>query len=323
MLVSLVLKVDGEAVSERISGELAVELKESVTPENCRRVEFSLPSKAMGRDIRVAMILPPAFQDNGSETYPVLYMLHGMNAPYDTWTQMSPLRELLKDHPMILVAFDGDPSGWYLDAPKKKESQFKTFFFDELSPFVEQAFRGNGQRAVTGFSMGGFGAIHYMLCQPDYFTSVSSLSGSLRSLADYNQRLLRRMKPLLGGYQEGASAYDILDVTGRMSERLQTGTIPPPLFLACGASDSLLDANRGFRDILMEKNKKIIDQLTAEVADIENAKIRRKTLRNRIAENQINYIYEEAPGGHDFLYWNTASERVGLFHWKWFQVSAQ
>jgi len=293
---------------------------ESMTPENCLRVEFSLPSASMGRTIRVAMVLPPGFESNGRETYPFLYMLHGKEAPYDTWTQMSPLRKLLKDHPMVLVAFDGDPAGWYIDAPAKKDSQFETFFFNELSPFVEKAFRCNRKRAVTGFSMGGFGAVHYMLCRPGYFTSVSSLSGALRSLSDYSPSDLKGLSPLLGTYEPSAPAYAVLDINVRLKEMLATGKMPPPLFFACGANDFLLEVNRRFRDTLMAGNKVILDRLTAEVAGIQDAQARKTALRKLSAERQINYIYEESPGGHDFPYWSAASERVGLFHWKYFQA---
>jgi S-formylglutathione hydrolase FrmB len=297
-----------------------ISFTESLTPENCRRVEFSLPSASMGRSIRVAMILPPCFKDGGSETYPFLYALHGMDAPYDTWTQMSPLRSLLKDHPMILVAFDGDPAGWYIDAPEKKDSQFETFFFKELTPFVERTFRCNGKRAVTGFSMGGFGAMNFMLSNPDHFSSVSALSGALRTPADYEPRIMNRLKPLVGLYEPGARAYAVFDINARLKELLPAGKMPPPLFFACGANDFLLEANRRFRDTLAAQNQQILDGLTAEVSGIQDEKERRIALRKLAAKKQIHYIYEESPGSHDFTYWSAASDRVGLFHWKYFQA---
>ena len=300
-----------------------IHLTESMTSESCRRMDFSLPSASMGRDIRVVMILPPSCTDSGTEAYPFLYMLHGKDAPYDTWVNMSPIRKLLKDHPMVLVAFDGDPAGYYIDAPEKKDSQFETFFFDELSPFIEKAFWGNGQRAVTGFSMGGFGAVHYMLCRPDYFTSVSSLSGALRAKADYDQRRMDYFLPLLGPPDFHPENYAVLDMQGRLKEMLASGAVIPPMFIACGANDFLLEVNRRFRDILEDQNRKIIDQVTAEVAGITDAKEKRDTLRQKIAENQINYLYEESPGDHNFAYWNEASERVGFFHWKQFQNASQ
>lgn len=323
VLSSVVWVTCADGLREKTADGTTVAFTESLTPESCRRIEFSLPSKSMGRDIRVVMVLPPAFEDSGNETFPFLYMLHGMDAPYDTWANMSPLRELLKDHPIVLVAFDGDPAGWYIDAPEKKDSQFETFFFNELSPFVEKAFRGNGKRAVTGFSMGGFGAVSYMLRRPDYFTSVSSLSGALRTRSDYTEKNLESCRPLLGSFDLDAPAYAVMDLNARFKELLRQGMLPPPLFIACGAEDFLLEVNRRFRDTLAGENKKIINRVTAGVADIKDATERKHTLRKRIVESQINYIYEEAPGGHNFVYWNTASERVGLFHWKHFQAGAK
>ena len=98
------------------------------SPEGCSIEKFTVPSKAMGREIRTVVVLPPAYAREGGARYPVLYALHGMGAPYTTWADMSPLRRSLVDHPMILVCFDGDKAGWYIDAKKKPDSRFTTFF---------------------------------------------------------------------------------------------------------------------------------------------------------------------------------------------------
>jgi S-formylglutathione hydrolase FrmB len=65
------------------------------------------------------------------------------------------------------------------------KSLFTTFVFNECIPTIEKQYRINtSQRMLTGFSMGGFGAIHYMLTKPDQFVSVSSLSGWFPSYDD-------------------------------------------------------------------------------------------------------------------------------------------
>lgn len=94
-------------------------------------------------------------------------------------------------------------------------------------------------------------------------------------------------------------------------------------FIACGENDRLLEVNRRFRDSLTAQNQLILDRLTAEVAGIQNEKDRRLTLRRLAVAKQINYIYEESPGGHDFSCWAAASEWVGQVHWKYYQAGAE
>ena len=180
----------------------------------------------MEKDIPYAIVLPATYETESTKTFPVLYCLHGYGAPYDTWAVMSPLLSAIDgDYPAIIVTFEGSTS-WYIDHPSDPSIQYTRFFFEELVPFVESTYRAGrspSMRGVTGFSMGGFGAWHYMLERPDFFASVSALSGAFDRIPN----------------GEGA-----LNPYGRITDRAGTLGTLPPIYMNCGTADSLLSDNR-------------------------------------------------------------------------------
>lgn len=311
------------AVSESTAPQAAGERTVEAMPEGCVRELFTVPSPSMKRDIRAAVVLPPCYKDKPAARYPVLYAMHGMGAPYTTFTDMSPLRKFMVDHPMILVCFDGDRASGYIDSTEKPESQFTTFFFDELMPYVAKHYRTSGREALTGFSMGGFGSMHYLLTRPEAFTSASSLSGAFMLFAPPPPGGQARRSDLLGDYETNKEAYARCAVHARLEAWIADGKKLPPLLLTCGTEDRLIKANRDFVNFLAEQNQKIIDnRIKPEVEKLSD----KDEQRARFAELQrrwmIDFTYVETPGAHDWPYWRGMSEEIARFHWKHFQAAA-
>lgn len=272
------------------------------TVEGCVIEKLRIFSPSMGRAIKAVVVLPPEYAGHPEKKYPVLYAFHGSDAPYTVWSDMAPLRQALATKPMIVVSFDADRGSWYLDSPNLQtdylrpnksnpaatnnappvKSLFTTFFFDEFIPAVDQRYRVNSQqRMLTGFSMGGFGAFHYLLTKSDQFVSVSSLSGAFPSLDAPNwPRFEQYLQPLLGTFAENRDRYQVVDLYGRMA----TVSKLPPVYLHCGTADSLLEQNRTMRDFLQK--------------------------RGAACE------YLETAGKHDWPFWKAASAGIIDFHWK-------
>ena len=64
--------------------------------------------------------------------------------------------------------------------PPPSPRPLESVIIKELIPHVDQTYRTLAKRetrSVEGFSMGGFGAFHYLLVHPEMFAGVSSLSG--------------------------------------------------------------------------------------------------------------------------------------------------
>jgi len=263
----------------------------------CTVEKFTVNSPSMGRDIKVAVVLPPEYKDHPDKQYPILYTMHGSAAAYDCFAAMSTLLTGLKDKPMIVAMFDGDTGGFYVDAtlPQKwsrdekdtstAKSFFTTFFFNEFVPAVDKKYRVNPkQRMLTGFSMGGYGAFHYMLLKPEMFCSVSSMSGAFLDLNHIEAETKPWIERLDGPIAEHAAEYQAMDTYGQLKAAAANGVKLPPIRLRCGTEDHLLAGNQKMRDYLKSLN--------------------------------IPCEYEESPGKHDWKFWKTTMPDILDFHWR-------
>lgn len=274
-----------------------------VTESGCTIEFFRLHSTSMERDIKVAVVLPPAYKTDKAKQFPVLYTLHGMSAPYSTYAAMSNLQAQLKDKPFIYTCFDGDDRSWYIDSrfpfatarkvekdTTNRKSLFDTFFFVEFMPAIDSWYRtDSGKRALTGFSMGGFGALHYALVHPELFCSVSGLSSVFLDTSNMSVLGRNMLKEELGSFRENKAAYEALDQYKKLASLKAKGVAIPPIYLSCGTEDPLVSQNRKMRAYL--------DSL------------------------HITNEYREAPGIHNWIFWHAESVGVAEFHWKYFQTS--
>jgi putative tributyrin esterase len=206
------------------------------------------------------------------------------------------LLQALKDKPMIVTCMDVDGYSWYLASPypqmiargndtTKVKSLFTTFFFDEFIPCLDQNYRINPkQRMLTGNSMGGFGAFHYMLTKPERFISVSSLSG-LFEKTDADKKWM----PLLGSIEDFPDRHRNVDVFQRVQKAGQQGVQLPAIYMICGTEDPLLPHNRAMQRLLKEQG--------------------------------IAFEYQESAGKHGWPFWSEKLPGVIDFHWRSVQQS--
>ncbi len=263
---------------------------------------FTLYSPSMKRDIKVVVVLPAAYFENPADTFPVLYTLHGHGAPYDTWATMPNLLKQLNKTPFIYTCFDGDNGSFYIDAPTPVQtarknspnendpqlSLFQTFFFDEFMPAIDHWYRINPQaRGVTGFSMGGNGALTYTLNHPEMFTASSGLSTAFFDFSIPDSKGKKRLLKVLGPYEEHPEWYQAVDHYVKLQKLLDEGVQLPPMYQHIGSEDFLLKENRKFKDFAKAKG--------------------------------LDLSYEESPGEHNWKFWNAASVGVAEFHWTYFQ----
>jgi S-formylglutathione hydrolase FrmB len=301
------------------AGESAV--RES-TPEGAVVEHFQLASASMNRNIEVSVLLPP---DRGKERFPVLYALHGRKASHLTVRDMLPLRRFLLDHPMILVTFQADMDSCYVDAEKRKGSFFTKFFFEELLPEIARRYPVDGQQAVTGFSMGGYGAMHYLLSNPGIFSSASSVSGAtdLFEADAGDPDRTEWLKDLLGPRESNSGAYARLEIAPRLERAVKSGLKLPPLSFFCGSSDYLLESNLKFISMLRRVNAETLAKVAPELDSITNAKEKRNRIEAVQRAHLVDFEYREKPGGHDWLYWQSVFGDIAEFHWKCFQTKTR
>lgn len=158
---------------------------ESITapmPEGLQTIEFYSP--AVDRVMKFDIVLPTNY-DSSDKRYPVLYLLHGYMQNYTVWGRNLAAAFYARQlDDLILVLPDGGNS-WYVNYSKNEEGQtnnWENHIVDDLVGFVDENFRTEASRdgrAISGLSMGGFGAFAIGLRQPHLFVSIGSTSGAL------------------------------------------------------------------------------------------------------------------------------------------------
>ncbi|MGW0395008.1 alpha/beta hydrolase [Streptomyces sp. NPDC003042] len=150
---------------------------------------YRFETSAIGWRPAVNVLLPDDYHHSG-RTYPVLYLFHGGNQDFITFDREG-IRAWTAGKPIIVVMPDGGRAGWYSNPVSSNVGprNWETFHIHQLLPWVEANFRTYAEydgRAVSGFSMGGFGALKYAAKYYGHFASVSSHSGpaSLRRDGD-------------------------------------------------------------------------------------------------------------------------------------------
>jgi S-formylglutathione hydrolase FrmB len=146
----------------------------------------SIPSKILNRGVPYCIVLPPSFDANKARHFPILYFFHGLgdNEQFfvhsGAWNLVEDMRETgeLKE---FLIATPDARSTFYINARDGKE-RYENFLVQEFFPYIESRYRaapGRANRAISGISMGGYGALHLAFRHPQLFSSVSAHSAAL------------------------------------------------------------------------------------------------------------------------------------------------
>lgn len=155
------------------------------------RIDCSaLNSRILKRVVHYCVYLPAGYDAGATEhpikRYPVLYFLHGLGDNEQTlfngggWTLFDDLRSQHKMGDFLIVA----PEGWrsfYINSADATVL-YNDFFLQEFLPHIEHKYRvrpGRAGRAISGISMGGYGALRFAFAHPELFSAVSAQSAAL------------------------------------------------------------------------------------------------------------------------------------------------
>jgi diacylglycerol O-acyltransferase / trehalose O-mycolyltransferase len=147
-----------------------------------RTVDLTVASPALGRHVKVRLLLPARFAAEPTRRWPVLYLLHGCCDSYVSWTRSTDVERLTATTDLLVVMPDGGPAGFYSDwynAGRGGPPRWERFHLVELRLLLERNWRAGDRRAVAGVSMGGLGAMAYAARHPGLFLAAASFSGIL------------------------------------------------------------------------------------------------------------------------------------------------
>ncbi|MER5433955.1 alpha/beta hydrolase family protein [Streptomyces sp. NPDC002588] len=208
-LVAALLSSEASATEQRVDGPpRPVGAEARVTAErkiDDRMLDLTVRSPAMGMSIPVRVILPKNWRKDSRSTFPVLYMLHGGNDDYTSWTRETDVEALSRNSDVLIVMPDAGKAGYYSDW-FASTPRWETFHTAELVRLMERKFHAGRSRAVVGLSMGGFGALNYAAHHQRMFRYVAAMS----SYVDLNDPGVR-LALALGSQRDGV---DIRKVWG-------------------------------------------------------------------------------------------------------------
>jgi diacylglycerol O-acyltransferase / trehalose O-mycolyltransferase len=191
--------------------------------------DVEVGSAAMGESVKVRVVVPPDFDTNPDQLWPVVYLLHGCCDDYQAWSRVSDIAELSAASGVLVVMPDGGKTGYYsnwLKGPK-----WETFHLTELRSYLAANFRGDSTReAIGGFSMGGFGALSYASRHPGRFKAVMALSPVANPLRD--------PEIVLDDVRSQAPKTDPYALWGSPTNNAATWKQHDPYYLASGLRDT-------------------------------------------------------------------------------------
>ena len=137
-------------------------------------------SQSMRQDVGYAIYLPPSYERNVSQRFPVVYYLHGGRPGSESRSvQLTNLiHENILDEkapPAIYVFINGGVISHYNYAPLN--SMGEDLFVRELIPHIDSTYRSIATRegrAIQGFSQGGRGTTRIMFKHPELFSSAAA-----------------------------------------------------------------------------------------------------------------------------------------------------
>jgi S-formylglutathione hydrolase FrmB len=150
----------------------------------------ALNSRILKSPVHYCVYLPASYgagaTKHPAQTYPVLYFLHGLGDNERTlfnsggWTLIDDLQRQHKIGEFIIVAPEGGRA-FYINSADGS-LRYSDFFLQEFIPLVEGKYRiakGRNNRAISGISMGGYGALRFAFSHTEMFGAVSAQSAAL------------------------------------------------------------------------------------------------------------------------------------------------
>lgn len=150
----------------------------------------ALQSHILSGTVHYCVMLPPDYDaataGHSPRRYPVLYFLHGLGDNEQTlfkgggWDLIQDLRQKGQVSDFLIVAPEGR-RGFYINSADGRV-RYSDFFIREFIPYLESHYsirRERSARAISGFSMGGYGALRFAFAHPELFSSVSAQSAAL------------------------------------------------------------------------------------------------------------------------------------------------
>lgn len=225
-----------------------------------------------------------------SKPFQTLYLLHGLWGNYQNWVAETAIVRWAEDRNLAVIMPSGENS-FYIDNEARCEL-YGEFIGREIVEQTRALFPLSHKREdtfIAGLSMGGYGAVRNGLKYHETFSHIAALSSAF--ILRYAQTPEKMPLAVSGqdifpnrSYAESVFG-DLSKVMGSdmdyeaLVKKLKAERADiPKIYLACGTEDYLIEENRAYRDFLHNED--------------------------------VDFVYTESPGIHDWNFWNEYIEKV-------------
>ncbi len=201
-------------------------------------------SESMNKDVPVSMVFPDAYKKDDAARYPVIYMLHGAGGAHNS--EVPTAMKLVDQYGVLVVCPDGAVTSWWLDSPIDPTMKYETFVATELVTFVDKTCRTlakREKRAITGGSMGGYGACYIGFRHKDLFGAVGNVFGGVDLRPFPNSWDIKKR---LGSIEENPKSWDEHSVV-TLAKGIKDGELS--IMTMIGSKDFFLTVNRQMNQI--------------------------------------------------------------------------
>jgi len=254
-------------------------------------ISVSFFSAVLNKEVHATVMLPSfsntyhmtvtkAEKFNRNMEFKTLTLLHGFSQNDTSWQRFTSAERYAERYNLAIVCPDGN-NGHYTDwfvGPKNL-----TFLQEEFLPAMQTMFplsRKREDNFVGGLSMGGYGALKWAFTYPETFSHAVSFSGGVDirlRLEHYRKSDTRQLEQVFGDLDAvPGGTHDIFWLIRKAKEE---GRPFPRIFSCCGTEDKAGFAN----------HRNLVEVLNEVGADLT--------------------VYE-APGRHDFWFWDEALKKV-------------
>ena len=151
----------------------------------CGILHRTFYSDAHQADVGYCIYVPPSYETNADERYPVIYNLHGADGnELHGFDEVAVLDAGIRDGrwpPVIMVMANGGKRTFFKNSHDGR-FQSETLIIRELIPHIDANYRtiaARGGRCIEGHSMGGRGATRLAMKYPSLFCSLFNFAGNV------------------------------------------------------------------------------------------------------------------------------------------------
>jgi predicted alpha/beta superfamily hydrolase len=194
---------------------------------------FQVPSSYEARGYDVRVFLPPGYDENALQRFPVLYMQDGQNlffpgeAAYGKHWRVSETLALLERMNLVrqVIVVGVYPRDRMREYTRPGYEAYARFLAEELKPYIDGHYRtapAAADTAVMGSSLGGVVSLYAAWQFPDAFGQVGALSATFGYQDDLLERVLGERKRALRIYLDSGWPQDNYEATRGMAAALRS-----------------------------------------------------------------------------------------------------